>query len=140
MRDWHEVFAHNVLVPPHPQRARQPVKESTAFQCVLKWLDGPLIRQGLLEVLSEVECHLRVSLFDVTYRHFFGRTWKSSVQPTKQLSRQPSRVVFNEPGAGTACVRSRDGDHSHPSRHRSGHPLSRAPPFLRGPVLTVVDP
>uniref|UniRef100_A0A5F9C7B7 Nephrocystin 4 n=1 Tax=Oryctolagus cuniculus TaxID=9986 RepID=A0A5F9C7B7_RABIT len=97
MRDWHEVFAHNVLVPPHPQRARQPVKESTAFQCVLKWLDGPLIRQGLLEVLSEVECHLRVSLFDVTYRHFFGRTWKSSVQPTKQLSRQPSRVVFNEP-------------------------------------------
>ncbi|XP_062046319.1 nephrocystin-4 isoform X2 [Lepus europaeus] len=96
MWDWHEVFAHNVLVPPHPQRARQPLKESTAFQCVLKWLDGPLVRQGVLEVLSEVECHLRVSLFDVTYRHFFGRTWKSSVQPTKQLSRQPSRVVFNE--------------------------------------------
>uniref|UniRef100_A0A2K6E5A0 Nephrocystin 4 n=1 Tax=Macaca nemestrina TaxID=9545 RepID=A0A2K6E5A0_MACNE len=94
MNDWHRIFTQNVLVPPHPQRARQPVKESTAFQCVLKWLDGPIIRQGVLEVLSEVECHLRVSFFDVTYRHFFGRTWKTTVQPTK---RPPSRIVFNEP-------------------------------------------
>nr|XP_035163401.2 nephrocystin-4 isoform X8 [Callithrix jacchus] len=76
------------------QRARQPVKESAAFQCVLKWLDGPIIRQGMLEALSEVECHLRVSFFDVTYRHFFGRTWKTTVKPTK---RPPSRIVFNEP-------------------------------------------
>lgn len=45
MRDWHQVFEQNVLVPPHPHRARQPAKESTAFQCVLKWLDGPLIKQ-----------------------------------------------------------------------------------------------
>uniref|UniRef100_A0A2I3MMS2 Nephrocystin 4 n=1 Tax=Papio anubis TaxID=9555 RepID=A0A2I3MMS2_PAPAN len=94
MNDWHRIFTQNVLVPPHPQRARQPVKESTAFQCVLKWLDGPIIRQGVLEALSEVECHLRVSFFDVTYRHFFGRTWKTTVKPTK---RPPSRIVFNEP-------------------------------------------
>lgn len=45
MHDWQRVFDENVLVPPHPQRARQPLKESTAFQCVLKRLDGPLIRQ-----------------------------------------------------------------------------------------------
>ncbi|KAL4666587.1 hypothetical protein H8959_005276 [Pygathrix nigripes] len=94
MNDWHRIFTQNVLVPPHPQRARQLVKESTAFQCVLKWLDGPIIRQGELEVLSEVECHLRVSFFDVTYRHFFGRTWKTTVKPT---TRPPSRIVFNEP-------------------------------------------
>ncbi|XP_063487995.1 nephrocystin-4 isoform X14 [Symphalangus syndactylus] len=94
MNDWHRIFTQNVLVPPHPQRARQPLKESTAFQCVLKWLDGPIIRQGVLEVLSEVECHLRVSFFDVAYRHFFGRTWKTTVKPTK---RPPSRIVFNEP-------------------------------------------
>uniref|UniRef100_A0A8I3ZZX8 Nephrocystin 4 n=1 Tax=Callithrix jacchus TaxID=9483 RepID=A0A8I3ZZX8_CALJA len=94
MNDWHRIFTQNVLVPPHPQRARQPVKESAAFQCVLKWLDGPIIRQGMLEALSEVECHLRVSFFDVTYRHFFGRTWKTTVKPTK---RPPSRIVFNEP-------------------------------------------
>ncbi|XP_037599472.1 nephrocystin-4 isoform X10 [Cebus imitator] len=94
MNDWHRIFTQNVLVPPHPQRARQPVKESAAFQCVLKWLDGPIVRQGVLEMLSEVECHLRVSFFDVTYRHFFGRTWKTTVKPTK---RPPSRIVFNEP-------------------------------------------
>nr|XP_045005967.1 nephrocystin-4 isoform X3 [Jaculus jaculus] len=94
--DWHRVFAQNRLVPPHPQRARQLWKESTAFQCILKWLDGPLIKQGVLDI-SEVECHLRVSLFDVTYRHFFGRTWRTTVQPTMQLSRQPPRIVFNEP-------------------------------------------
>ncbi|XP_071073907.1 nephrocystin-4 isoform X7 [Dasypus novemcinctus] len=97
MGDWHKIFAQNVLVPPHPQRGRQLLKESTAFQCVLKWLEGPLIRQGILEVLPEAECHLRVSLFDVTYRHFFGRTWKTTVKPVKQLSRQPPRIVFNEP-------------------------------------------
>ncbi|XP_027626459.1 nephrocystin-4 isoform X2 [Tupaia chinensis] len=97
MSDWHRTFAQNVLVPPHAQRARQLLKESTAFQCVLKWLEGPLIKQGLLEVLSEVECHLRVSFFDATYRHFFGRTWKTTAKPIKQLSRQLSRIVFNEP-------------------------------------------
>ncbi|XP_016074580.1 PREDICTED: nephrocystin-4-like, partial [Miniopterus natalensis] len=97
MHDWQQIFDQNVLVPPHPHRARQPVKESTAFQCVLKWLDGPLIKQGVLEVLSDVSCHLRVSLFDVTYRHFFGRTWKSTARPAEPLSRQPSRIVFNEP-------------------------------------------
>ncbi|XP_021099088.1 nephrocystin-4 isoform X5 [Heterocephalus glaber] len=97
MSDWNRIFAQNVLVPPHPQRARQLLKESMAFQCVLKWLDGPLIKQGALEVLSEVECHLRVSLFDVTYRHFFGRTWKTMVKPTRQLSQQPPRIIFREP-------------------------------------------
>uniref|UniRef100_A0A8P0SZG7 Nephrocystin 4 n=2 Tax=Canis lupus familiaris TaxID=9615 RepID=A0A8P0SZG7_CANLF len=97
MNDWLRIFDQNVLVPPHPQRARQLLKESTAFQCVLKWLDGPLIKQGVLEVLSEVGCHLRVSLFDVTYRHFFGRTWKTAVRPAEQLSRQPSRIIFDEP-------------------------------------------
>ncbi|XP_045714719.1 nephrocystin-4 isoform X1 [Phyllostomus hastatus] len=53
--------------------------------------------QGVLEVLSEVGCHLRVSLFDVTYRHFFGRTWRSAGRPVEPLSRQPPRIVFNEP-------------------------------------------
>ncbi|KAM8791790.1 nephrocystin-4 [Rhynchonycteris naso] len=94
MHDWHQIFEQNVQVPPHPQRARQPSKESMAFQCVLKWLDGPLTKQG---VLSEVGCHLRVSLFDVTYRHFFGRTWKTAARPVETLARQPSRIVFNEP-------------------------------------------
>ncbi|XP_059997602.1 nephrocystin-4 isoform X3 [Lagenorhynchus albirostris] len=97
MHDWHRIFDQNLLVPPHTHRARQPLKESAAFQCVLKWLDGPLIKQAVLEVLSEVGCHLRVSLFDVTYRHFFGRTWKSPARPLEPLCRQPPRIDFSEP-------------------------------------------
>lgn len=49
-------------------------------------------------MLSELECHLRVSLFDITYKHFFGRTWKTTVKPTNQLSKQPPRIIFNEVG------------------------------------------
>ncbi|XP_058408725.1 nephrocystin-4 isoform X4 [Diceros bicornis minor] len=47
MDDWHRTFDQSLLVPPHPQRARQPLRESTAFQCVLKWLQGPLMKQPL---------------------------------------------------------------------------------------------
>ncbi|XP_006538938.1 nephrocystin-4 isoform X2 [Mus musculus] len=102
MGDWHRAFTQNTLVPPHPQRARQLGKESTAFQCILKWLDGPLIKQGILDMLSELECHLRVTLFDVTYKHFFGRTWKTTVKPTNQPSKQPPRITFNEASSPTS--------------------------------------
>lgn len=44
-----------------------------------------------------------MSLFDITYRHFFGRTWKSVTRPAEQLSRQPPRIVFNEVGAAAAA-------------------------------------
>ncbi|XP_021056887.1 nephrocystin-4 [Mus pahari] len=97
MAGWHRAFTQNTLVPPHPQRARQLGKESTAFQCILKWLDGPLIKQGILDMLLELECHLRVTLFDITYKHFFGRTWKTTVKPTDQPSKQSPRITFNEP-------------------------------------------
>ncbi|ERE81878.1 nephrocystin-4 [Cricetulus griseus] len=100
MDGWHRIFTQNTIVPPHPLRARQLGKESTAFQCVLKWLDGPLIKQGILDMLSELECHLRVSLFDVTYKHFFGRTWKTVTKSSNQLSRQPPRIIFNEECGG----------------------------------------
>jgi hypothetical protein len=54
MDDWHRTFAQSTLVPPHPQRARQLSKESEAFQCVLKWLEGPLMKQVMrLAVCSD---------------------------------------------------------------------------------------
>uniref|UniRef100_A0A8C5F113 Nephrocystin 4 n=1 Tax=Gopherus evgoodei TaxID=1825980 RepID=A0A8C5F113_9SAUR len=52
--------------------------------------------QRVLEGLSEVEYQLRLSLFDITYRHFFGRTWKSTTRPLKAVPGQPPKVVFNE--------------------------------------------
>ncbi|XP_068935560.1 nephrocystin-4 [Petaurus breviceps papuanus] len=97
MAEWHRTFIQNLLVPPHPQRGRQLSKESTAFQCVLKCLNGPQIKQRVLEVLSGVEYHLRISLFDVTYRHFFGRTWKSTARPAKPMVGEQPRIIFNEP-------------------------------------------
>lgn len=57
MGEWHKAFLQNTLVPPHPQRARQLGKESMAFQCVLKWLDGPLLKQvKTFLFLSNVVC------------------------------------------------------------------------------------
>lgn len=61
------------------------------------------LSQGALEVLSELGCHLRVSLFDVAYRHFFGRTWRSTARPVELLPRQPSRIVLNEVGLTRAA-------------------------------------
>lgn len=86
------------------------------------------ISQGALEVLSELGCHLRVSLFDVAYRHFFGRTWRSAARPVEPLPRQPSRIVLNEVGVTRAAGVGapgragdpRPGDTNSASRAREG--------------------
>lgn len=59
----------------------------------------------LLRVLQQaaggsaaVEFQLRLSLFDVTYHHFFGRTWQSSARTPRSAPQQRPRVVFNEVG------------------------------------------
>ncbi|GAB1289304.1 Nephrocystin-4 [Apodemus speciosus] len=132
MDDWRRAFAQNALVPPHPQRVRQLGKESTAFQCILKWLEGPLIKQGILDLLSELECHLRVSLFDATYKHFFGRTWKTTVKATNQLSKQPARIIFNE--AGGALASAREGKLS-----PSGEPLYFHTTLSHPSIVAVVE-
>ncbi|CAM5105758.1 unnamed protein product [Natator depressus] len=96
MSEWQRIFVQNLTVPPHSQRRRHLPRESVAFQCVLKYVEGNLIKQRVLEGLSEVEYQLRLSLFDITYRHFFGRTWKSTTRPLKAVPGQPRKVVFNE--------------------------------------------
>lgn len=45
---------------------------------------------------SAVEFQLRLSLFDVAYHHFFGRTWRSSARTPRSAPQQRPRVVFNE--------------------------------------------
>ncbi|XP_019396720.1 PREDICTED: nephrocystin-4 isoform X4 [Crocodylus porosus] len=96
MSEWERVFVQNLTVPPHSQRRRQVRRESTAFQCVLKYIEGTLIKQRALEGLAGAEYQLRMTLFDITYRHFFGRTWKSSSRPLKDFPGQPPRASFNE--------------------------------------------
>ncbi|XP_054996166.1 nephrocystin-4 [Sorex araneus] len=97
MGEWQRALEQHALVPPHPQRLRQPPKASRGFLCLLKLLEAPPATQGVLEALSDVRCHLRVSLFDVAYRHFFGRTWRTAERPVQPLPGSPPRIVFNEP-------------------------------------------
>ncbi|XP_074017681.1 nephrocystin-4 [Numenius arquata] len=89
MSEWEKVFAQNLAVPPHAQRRRTRPPGSTAFRCVLKHLEGAALTQG-------AEYQLRLSLFDATYHHFFGRTWKSGRRAAHATPLRPARAAFNE--------------------------------------------
>ncbi|XP_062821789.1 nephrocystin-4 isoform X2 [Anolis carolinensis] len=97
MGEWQRIFARHRAVPPHHQRRRHHVpRESTAFQCVLKRVEGDVLRQRTLGNAAEMEFQLRLSLFDAAYHHFFGKTWRSDTQPLKAVAGQPPTVTFNE--------------------------------------------
>ncbi|MGH0154034.1 UNVERIFIED_CONTAM: hypothetical protein FKN15_026339 [Acipenser sinensis] len=96
MPEWQSVFEKHVGIPPHIQRCRLTQERSEGFQLVLKNLEGTPIRQRLLEGFQGVQYQLRVSLFDVAYRHFFGRTWRSPARQLRILPGHPPRVSFNE--------------------------------------------
>ncbi|XP_031987671.1 nephrocystin-4 [Corvus moneduloides] len=90
MGEWDRVFRQHLALPPHPQRGRaRPPPRSTAFRCVLKYLHGAALSQG-------VEYQLRLSLFDATYHHFFGRTWRSSWRAAGAAPPRSARAAFNE--------------------------------------------
>nr|XP_033777776.1 nephrocystin-4 isoform X1 [Geotrypetes seraphini]XP_033777777.1 nephrocystin-4 isoform X1 [Geotrypetes seraphini]XP_033777778.1 nephrocystin-4 isoform X1 [Geotrypetes seraphini]XP_033777779.1 nephrocystin-4 isoform X1 [Geotrypetes seraphini]XP_033777780.1 nephrocystin-4 isoform X1 [Geotrypetes seraphini] len=97
MSNWQHIFAQNLIVPPHPQWRRHHHNESSGFQLIIKTVEGATIKQSVLEGQSAVEYQLRVSLFDMTYRYFFGKTWKSSGKDLKTVPGQPPRITFNEP-------------------------------------------
>ncbi|XP_040389500.1 nephrocystin-4 isoform X3 [Cygnus olor] len=96
MSEWERIFLQNLTVPPYSQRRRNIPKESTAFQCVLKYVEGTVITQRAAGGSAGVEFQLRLSLFDVAYHHFFGRTWRSSARTPRSAPQQRPRVVFNE--------------------------------------------
>uniref|UniRef100_A0A8D0BTR4 Nephrocystin 4 n=1 Tax=Salvator merianae TaxID=96440 RepID=A0A8D0BTR4_SALMN len=97
MAEWQRIFLQNLGVPPHHQRRRHvQLQPSTPFQCVLKRVEGNVLKQKILDDMVDVEFQLRLSFFDATYRHFFGRTWKSIAKPLKAAPGEPPAVVFNE--------------------------------------------
>ncbi|XP_038015634.1 nephrocystin-4-like isoform X3 [Motacilla alba alba] len=90
MGEWDRVFRQHLPLPPHPQRGRaRPPARSTAFRCALKHLHGAALSQG-------AEYQLRLSLFDATYHHFFGRTWRSSWRAASAAPPRSARATFNE--------------------------------------------
>ncbi|XP_074414770.1 nephrocystin-4 isoform X3 [Zonotrichia albicollis] len=90
MGEWERVFRQHRPLPPHPQRGRaRPPPRSAAFRCVLKHLHGAALCQG-------TEYQLRLSLFDATYHHFFGRTWRSSWRAASPAPPRSARATFNE--------------------------------------------
>uniref|UniRef100_A0A670ZIM9 Nephrocystin 4 n=1 Tax=Pseudonaja textilis TaxID=8673 RepID=A0A670ZIM9_PSETE len=97
MGEWHKIFRQSLTVPPrNVRRPNLPLQQSVPFQCVLKSVHGNALKQKVLENVAEVAFQLRLSLFDVAYRQFFGRTWKSPPRPLTSVPGQPPSVVFNE--------------------------------------------
>ncbi|XP_056400464.1 nephrocystin-4 [Hyla sarda] len=92
MTRWETVFTQNRVIPPHIQRWKHSSGDTVGFQIFLGALEGIPSRQGTLEA----QYQLRLSLFDITYHHFFGRTWKSLIKPIKTVTGQTSKVFFNE--------------------------------------------
>ncbi|XP_069466369.1 nephrocystin-4 [Ambystoma mexicanum] len=97
MVQWQDIFTQSHIVPPHCLRRRPPHDDATGFQLAIKNLEGIPLIQRLLESLVEVQYQLRISLFDISYRHFFGKTWKSTPRLFKTNTGQPPNVKFNEP-------------------------------------------
>ncbi|NXW61333.1 NPHP4 protein, partial [Eurystomus gularis] len=105
MSEWERVFQQNLALPPHGQRSRARQPGSTAFRLVLKGLEGAALAQLWAGTspslpsrctLQGAEYQLRISLFDATYHHFFGRTWRSGWRAARAASPRPARVAFNE--------------------------------------------
>uniref|UniRef100_A0A8C6NEI2 Uncharacterized protein n=1 Tax=Melopsittacus undulatus TaxID=13146 RepID=A0A8C6NEI2_MELUD len=97
--EWERVFRHSLTVPPHGRRRRGPPARTAGFCCVLKHLEGAALSQVRVSCghwPSLEHQWLRLSLFDATYHHFFGRTWRSSLRVARAAPSCPAKVVFNE--------------------------------------------
>ncbi|XP_039611926.1 nephrocystin-4 isoform X1 [Polypterus senegalus] len=88
------------IIQPNP-RWQLPcqVQQSLPYSLILGPLHGILDNsrvQNLLSGLQGVQLQVRVTLFDISYRHFFGQTWKSPTKAVKNVSGQMPKVPFNE--------------------------------------------
>ncbi|KAG8568686.1 hypothetical protein GDO81_014109 [Engystomops pustulosus] len=90
------VLTQNRVIPQQIQRWKHSQGDTLGFQIYLGTLEGIPSRQGSSDGSSEAHYQLRLSLFDITYHHFFGRTWKSLAKPFKTVTGQTSKVFFNE--------------------------------------------
>ncbi|XP_041655501.1 nephrocystin-4 [Cheilinus undulatus] len=92
---WREVFERSRLIPPPRQAVRLAVEshftQSNGFQLCLNRLTVAQPPQDLAEGAQELTYQLRVTLFDRSHQHFFGKTWKSQPQRMKT-----NKISFNQ--------------------------------------------
>ncbi|KAM9299299.1 LOW QUALITY PROTEIN: nephrocystin-4 [Gastrophryne carolinensis] len=96
MADWGSFFTQHRVIPQHVQRWKHSTGDSVGFQIFLGTLEGIPGRQGTLEGNADILYQVRFSLLDFTYRHTFGRTWRSSLKPLKPVTGQTLKAFFNE--------------------------------------------
>lgn len=72
-------------------------------------------KAGALCALQGAKYQLRLSLFDATYHHFFGRTWRSSWQAAGAAPPRSVRATFNEVGAAEGLGKHRTKPFSIPA-------------------------
>ncbi|XP_034552451.1 nephrocystin-4 [Notolabrus celidotus] len=92
---WREGFERSRLVPPPCQAARLAVEshftQSHGFQLCLSRLTVPQPPQEVSEGGQDLNYQLCVTLFDRSYQHFFGKTWRSQPQGMKN-----NKISFNQ--------------------------------------------
>ncbi|XP_075293495.1 nephrocystin-4 isoform X2 [Opisthocomus hoazin] len=89
MGEWERAFARSLALPPPPRRRAARPPAPAALRCVLRHLEGAALAQG-------AEYQLRLSLFDATYRRFFGTTWRSGWRAARATPPRPPRAAFDE--------------------------------------------
>ncbi|XP_048873237.1 nephrocystin-4 isoform X2 [Brienomyrus brachyistius] len=97
MTEWKRVFESRRAVSPPGQTPHLGQQPSQAFHILFKhFVCGGHFEQKFPQGLQGPHYQLRVSLFDISHRHFFGRTWKSSLQQMRTSPGQSKTVPFNE--------------------------------------------
>ncbi|XP_013402548.1 nephrocystin-4 isoform X2 [Lingula anatina] len=92
MATWKDFIKKNPIIPPPYDRQKRAEEDSYPFCLSIKIIDGIPIKD---EDKKGVHYQLRLSLFDVTYKQFFGRTWIGP-ESTAKSTGQKFKVNFNQ--------------------------------------------
>ncbi|XP_048580949.1 nephrocystin-4 isoform X2 [Nematostella vectensis] len=78
---WHEFYQNNRLTLPHPSRriTEGGQKGSVPFFLSIKSVEGIRIPDSISVAANELEFQLRVTLYDIANKYFFGSTWLGPV-------------------------------------------------------------
>jgi len=94
LREWTKCFEQNCCKIVNPCVDRLKSNEPSAFFCLsISSLEGIFPKLDSADAKKAVQ--LRVTLFDMTYSTFYGRTWQGPFKPFK-ISQAKPRLHYNE--------------------------------------------